>query len=104
VIALNNEACTSERSDCYTSKTTPSAIPSYSGGGTFFYDLQQSVNAPKGGMVSFRGNHCLHGGNPVLSGTRYIIAIFLYLDEDITAPIEEDRVSQEDQTFTFGFF
>ena len=84
-----------------------SSTPTYSGGGTFFYDLQRSFSPPKGGMVSFRGDQCLHGGNPVLEGTRYIIAIFLYLDEDLAAPVllaEDCDSQQQKKTFEFSFF
>ncbi|KAG7369572.1 hypothetical protein IV203_027318 [Nitzschia inconspicua] len=54
----------------------------FDGGGTYVYDLDEIVTPPTGGMVSFRGNKTLHGGSPVTSGIRYILAIFLYLDND----------------------
>jgi hypothetical protein len=54
----------------------------YEGGGTYIYDLDQSITPPAGSLISFRGNKCLHGGSPVTHGIRYILAIFLYLDKD----------------------
>ena len=52
----------------------------FAGGGSYVYSLNRSIVPPTGGMVSFLGNRCLHGGSPVTSGVRYILAIFLYLD------------------------
>eukprot|EP00529_Nitzschia_sp_RCC80_P028919 CAMPEP_0113442888 /NCGR_PEP_ID=MMETSP0014_2-20120614/1848_1 /TAXON_ID=2857 /ORGANISM="Nitzschia sp." /LENGTH=337 /DNA_ID=CAMNT_0000333813 /DNA_START=85 /DNA_END=1098 /DNA_ORIENTATION=- /assembly_acc=CAM_ASM_000159 len=103
VIALNDCKDVNDESKDQSSSSTPT----FSGGGTFFYDLQRSFSPPKGGMVSFRGDQCLHGGNPVLEGTRYIIAIFLYLDEDLAAPVlftEDCDSQQEEKTFEFSFF
>ena len=103
VIALNDNSDVNDKANDQLS----SSAPTYSGGGTFFYDLQRSFSPPKGGMVSFRGNQCLHGGNPVLEGTRYIIAVFLYLDEDLAAPIWIDKdcdSQQKKKAFEFSFF
>jgi hypothetical protein len=55
----------------------------FDGGGTYFYNLDKTFHPKAGSMVSFRGNKVLHGGSPVTKGVRYILAIFLYLDEDI---------------------
>jgi hypothetical protein len=55
----------------------------FDGGGSYIYDLNQSITPGTGGMVSFLGNRCLHGGNPVTRGVRYILAIFLFLDNDL---------------------
>lgn len=55
----------------------------FDGGGSYVYDLKRSIAPPTGGMVSFLGNRCLHGGTPVTRGVRYILAIFLYIDEDL---------------------
>lgn len=62
----------------------------FEGGGTYMYHLQRSVNPSTGGMVSFAGNRCLHCGNPVTRGVRYILAIFLYLDEDLSSEMGHD--------------
>lgn len=53
----------------------------YTGGGTFFPSLNRSLRPPKGHALSFRGD-ILHGGDPLLSGVRYIIACFCYYDDD----------------------
>jgi tetratricopeptide (TPR) repeat protein len=53
----------------------------YEGGGTYIADLGTSIRPGIGGVVSFRGDSLLHGGDPVVSGTRYIIVAFLYLDQ-----------------------
>ena len=102
VIALND--CSDVNYE--TNGQLSSYAPTYSGGGTFFYDLKRSFSPPKGGMVSFCGDQCLHGGNPVIEGTRYIIAIFLYLDEDLAAPVRivKDCDSPKKKAFEFSFF
>ncbi|KAG7345738.1 hypothetical protein IV203_033269 [Nitzschia inconspicua] len=61
----------------------------FDGGGTYVYDLDETVTPPTGGMVSFQGNKSLHGGSPVTSGIRYILAIFLYLDNDAAVHISK---------------
>lgn len=47
---------------------------SYVGGGTFFPELDTTVCADEGCLVSFEGGKTLHGGSPVEAGVRYIIA------------------------------
>ena len=54
-----------------------------------------------GSLVSFRGNQWLHGGTVVTAGVRYIIAAFLYLDDDHGEMTSEER--QGVQTTTNGF-
>jgi hypothetical protein len=54
----------------------------YEGGGTYFADLASSVRAPAGHLVSFPGGSMLHAGDPVLLGTRYIIAGFVYIQNN----------------------
>merc|ERR1712238_29608 len=56
----------------------------FDGGGSYVYNLKTSIIPPTGGMVSFLGNQCLHGGSPVTNGFRFILAIFLYLDDDLS--------------------
>ena len=49
------------------------------GGGTFFADLRRALNPPAGHVIAFDGE-VLHGGEPIVRGTRYIVAAFLYVD------------------------
>ena len=57
----------------------------FEGGGSYMYSLNQTIAPSTGGMISFLGNQVLHGGTPVVSGQRYILAIFLYLDKDLSS-------------------
>lgn len=52
----------------------------FSGGGTFFADLGRALSPRIGHVVAFDGE-ALHGGEPIVRGTRYIIAAFLYVDD-----------------------
>lgn len=61
----------------------------FDGGGSYIYNLDQSIAPATGGMISFLGSRCLHGGNPVTHGVRYILAIFLYLDKDLALDTAE---------------
>eukprot|EP00536_Pseudo-nitzschia_multiseries_P010188 jgi/Psemu1/288948/fgenesh1_pg.304_\ len=63
----------------------------FDGGGSYLYSLEQSVNPSTGGMISFLGNRCLHGGTPVTRGVRYILAIFLYQDDDLCCSPPKER-------------
>jgi hypothetical protein len=65
----------------------------FDGGGSYVYDLNRSIAPATGGMASFLGNRCLHGGNPVTRGVRYILAIFLFRDRDLShdPPEETDK-------------
>lgn len=36
----------------------------------------------QGHILSFPGGSLLHGGDPLLSGTRYIIAVFILINDD----------------------
>ena len=60
----------------------------YSGGGTYFYEPDLVYRAKIGQLVSFRGDQVLHGGEAVHQGTRYILAVFLYHDDDGVQPQE----------------
>jgi 2OG-Fe(II) oxygenase superfamily len=53
----------------------------YDGGGTVFYDSNQTIRLQCGQVLCFRGDSVFHGGEAVTNGTRYIIAVFLYYDE-----------------------
>lgn len=52
----------------------------YTGGGTYFKRLDTSYRLNKGEVLSFPGGSMEHAGDPLLHGTRYIIAVFLFLD------------------------
>jgi hypothetical protein len=68
----------------------------FDGGGSYMYSLNQTVAPSTGGMISFMGNQVLHGGTPVVSGQRYILAIFLYLDKDLSynPPPPQDSINR----------
>ena len=48
------------------------------GGGTFFAGLRTALSPGVGHVIAFDG-HALHGGEPIVHGTRYIIAAFLFV-------------------------
>ena len=54
----------------------------YHGGGTHFYDYNKTVHLKTGDVLSFRGEDLFHGGEAVTQGKRYIMAVFLYHDDD----------------------
>lgn len=60
----------------------PSGDPGFVGGGTYFAALQKAVVPPAGHLLSFKGGCLVHGGEPLLAGTRYIIAGFVLLQDD----------------------
>ena len=85
----------------------------YQGGGTYFAASDSVVRLPQGQMLSFSGE-VLHGGEALLEGKRYIMAIFLYLrncEKDIRNSCEiamknkEEVVEEkkEQKKFSFGF-
>ncbi len=53
----------------------------YAGGGTWFADWDRSLNGDAGALVSFHGA-LAHGGQAISAGTRYIVAAFLYAEDD----------------------
>lgn len=57
-------------------------LTEYKGGGTYFADLKEAVRTPQGHLLSFAGGQILHAGDPVVSGTRYIIAAFVLLEDE----------------------
>ena len=59
----------------------------FAGGGTYFADLRRALSPSRGHVVAFDGN-VLHGGEPIVSGRRYIIAAFLYVDDGDDVPLE----------------
>lgn len=58
-------------------------IKEYAGGGTYFADLRQSLRLPHGHVIAFEGG-LFHAGEPIVVGTRYIIAAFLYTEAAAT--------------------
>jgi hypothetical protein len=70
----------------------------FEGGGTYFYSLDRSITPTTGTVVSFRGNQLLHGGNVVTQGVRYILAVFLYLDQDSCCTMAKTRTTEKRQT------
>ena len=52
----------------------------FEGGGTYFHDHNVTLVPKAGDVVSFKGDTLRHGGDAVTAGTRYIIAVFCYLD------------------------
>jgi hypothetical protein len=82
----------------HTDQSTHSVIialnepPEFTGGGTYFSGLEDTsdesnlvnisnsvVSLQTGQMLSFQGCKLLHGGEPITSGTRYIMTFFLFL-------------------------
>jgi len=68
----------------------------YKGGGTYIAKLRKSIRPSIGSMLSFRGDTLLHGGDPVVEGTRFIIVAFCYLEEycNDTNTAEENPTSK----------
>ena len=54
----------------------------YEGGGTYISEQDMIARLRKGEILSFRGDSMLHGGEALRSGTRLIVAVFLYHDDD----------------------
>lgn len=92
----------------------------YDGGGTFIAKLNESLRPSLGGVLSFRGDQLVHGGDPVVGGTRYIIVAFCYAIKSAPSPFvigskrrkvesllnqdEQNKTSNTDtNVFTFGF-
>lgn len=52
----------------------------FSGGGTYFTDIDKTLSPGAGHILSFKGGSVFHGGAPVKSGIRYILAGFLFIN------------------------
>lgn len=77
----------------------------FEGGGTFIHSLGKALKpGVAGGMVSFCGGGCLHSGDTVVQGVRYIIVAFCYVDL-INGTREEKKKSEQSSKheFSFGF-
>ena len=62
----------------------------YGGGGTYFYDDDTTVHLETGDLLSFKGDSVYHGGEVLTRGIRYIIAAFLYHDDEADRNAERD--------------
>jgi hypothetical protein len=71
----------------------------FKGGGTFIHELGHVISPTMGGMVSFEGGTLLHSGDPVISGIRYCIVAFCYIDE----VVGEQAAAKTTSSFSFGF-
>lgn len=78
----------------HTDQSTHSAVialngaDEFEGGGTYFCSLGTAVRPSKGHVLTLQGARVRHGGDPVLRGVRYIIAVF-FLAEDAEVASEE---------------
>jgi hypothetical protein len=104
---LINVSATTEDRQCFlpihTDQSTHSVVISlnsddeYTGGGTYFAGLSSPVEEDyatacsikygvvlpaRGNMVSFEGCRLKHAGEPISSGKRYIVALFLFLGRE----------------------
>jgi hypothetical protein len=67
----------------------------YEGGGTYFYDEDTTVHLKLGYLLSFKGDSVYHGGEVLSQGIRYIIAAFLFHDnENENTKSDENRCSK----------
>ncbi len=68
------------------------SIDEYDGGGTYFDCLNGAIRPTRGQILAFDGN-LLHGGDPLLTGMRYIVAVFLFMATvpKIPASIEQSK-------------
>jgi hypothetical protein len=56
------------------------SLAEYSGGGTYFETIDKAVNIDVGHFLAFPGN-LRHGGEPITSGVRYILAVFVFVSK-----------------------
>ena len=68
----------------------------YVGGGTYFQKLNAAVRPEMGQVLCFDGS-LVHGGDPLLKGTRYIIAAFLLMAEEGEGKEKEKEGEEEVQ-------
>jgi hypothetical protein len=50
-----------------------------------------------GHLVSFKGGSLVHGGDPILQGTRYIVAAFLYIESGDTPSLASEILRCSDE-------
>jgi hypothetical protein len=77
------------------------SLDEYEGGGTYFVDLGQAVNVDRGHCITFPGG-LRHGGDPITSGVRYIIAVFLFVSDEAEEAIKSSKYSRYGSTSTSG--
>jgi len=78
----------------------------FKGGGTYIHELGIVLSPTVGGMVSFEGGSLLHSGDPVVSGIRYCIVAFCYIDkvgEQTAKTAEVEKDNNTTAPFSFGF-
>ncbi|KAK1740571.1 2OG-Fe(II) oxygenase family protein [Skeletonema marinoi] len=78
----------------------------FKGGGTYIHELERVLSPTVGGMVSFEGGSLLHSGDPVVSGIRYCIVAFCYIDnvgEQTAKTAEVEKDNNTNAPFSFGF-
>ena len=80
---------------------------SFEGGGTYIHALGETLKPPVGGILSFCGGEIVHSGDPVISGVRYIVAGFCYVDlraGGVDVASQTTRLGKSaKETFAFGF-
>lgn len=58
-------------------------MSNYEGGGLFIASTGDLLNGDAGTVLTFAGE-LVHGGYPVTKGTRWILTVFLYLDDNVS--------------------
>lgn len=80
----------------------------FRGGGTVFgsSDNALAISPSRGKMVAFAGKDVYHGGDVLLSGQRYILAVFLIITPpkpvSVSQPINSN-LTEEEKSFSFNF-
>merc|ERR1711879_662808 len=64
----------------------------FEGGGTYFCSIGRSLLAPKGHALLFEGGRVRHGGDPIISGVRYIIPAVFFTTLANSKPEDNDKV------------
>ena len=107
----------SSRLPIHTDESTHSFVlalsDGFTGGGTYFRGVDRVVTLQVGDLLAFRGDLVEHGGEIVKTGSRYILAGFLFHDDDGVARRGEKRSHCFTETsrremdsksaFSFGF-
>lgn len=110
--------CASNHLPVHTDESTHSFVLAlnndFEGGGTYFFDHDKTIRIPIGSVLSFCGDRMPHGGEAVIRGCRYVLAVFLYYDEGLDR-VEVKRpapggmsqllreTKQQKTEFSFGF-
>ena len=79
----------------------------FKGGGTYIHELGHVLSPTVGSVASFEGGTLLHSGDPVISGIRYCIVAFCYIDKLGETEGSNAKMATSDETagtpFVFGF-